>query len=90
LRSVAEEKDATSAQIALAWLLAQRPYIVPIPGTTKIHRVEENIKAARIDLTADELRKINEAASRITPAGERYAPRQMSMVGREAPEKAEV
>jgi aryl-alcohol dehydrogenase-like predicted oxidoreductase len=87
LKRVADEKGATAAQIALAWLLAQRQYIVPIPGTTKLHRVEENIGAADVDLTAHDLRQIDEAASRIRPEGERYAPAQMAMVGREAPEK---
>jgi aryl-alcohol dehydrogenase-like predicted oxidoreductase len=89
LKRAADEKGATAAQIALAWLLAQRPYIVPIPGTTKLHRVEENIGAADVDLTAHDLRQIDEAASRIRPEGERYAPAQMAMVGREAPEKQE-
>ena len=87
LKRVASEKQATPAQIALAWLLAQRPYIVPIPGTTKLHRLEENIGAASIELTTDDLREINEGAARIEPEGERYAPAQMAMVGREAPVK---
>ncbi|MFZ0500140.1 MAG: aldo/keto reductase [Steroidobacteraceae bacterium] len=85
LRRVAEEKGATPAQIALAWLLAQRTYIVPIPGTTKIHRLEENIGAAHLELTQDDLREIAEAASHIQAAGERYAPQHLAMVGREAP-----
>jgi aryl-alcohol dehydrogenase-like predicted oxidoreductase len=89
LKRVASEKGATPAQIALAWLLAQRPYIVPIPGTTKLHRLEENIGAASIELTADDLRQIDEGASRIQPEGDRYAPAQMAMVGREAPVKEE-
>jgi aryl-alcohol dehydrogenase-like predicted oxidoreductase len=89
LKRVAGEKGATPAQIALAWLLAQRPYIVPIPGTTKLHRLEENIGAADIQLTDGDLREIDEAASRIRPAGDRYAPAQAAMVGREAPEKEE-
>jgi aryl-alcohol dehydrogenase-like predicted oxidoreductase len=89
LKRVADEKGATPAQIALAWLLAQRPYIVPIPGTTKPHRLEENIGAAAVDLSADDLRQIDEGASRIRTEGERYAPAQMAMVGREAPEKQE-
>lgn len=87
LKRVATEKGATSAQLALAWLLAQRPYVVPIPGTTKLHRLEENIGAANLELTADDLEEINEAASQIEPEGDRYAPAQMAMVGREAPEK---
>jgi aryl-alcohol dehydrogenase-like predicted oxidoreductase len=87
LKRVAEPKSATAAQTALAWLLAQRPYIVPIPGTTKLQRLEENIAAASIELTEDDLRQIAEGAAGITPEGERYAPAQMAMVGREAPEK---
>jgi aryl-alcohol dehydrogenase-like predicted oxidoreductase len=85
LKRVAGEKDTTPAQIALAWLLAQRPYIVPIPGTTKVHRLEENVGAADVELTQAELREINDGASRIQAAGDRYAPAQMAMVGREAP-----
>jgi len=72
LQSIAERKHATPAQIALAWLLAQRPWIVPIPGTTKLHRMEENIGAASVELTADDLREIEAAASQITVQGERY------------------
>ncbi len=89
LKRVADEKEATPAQIALAWLLAQRPYIVPIPGTTKLRRLEENIGAAAIRLTEADLREIDEGASRIEPEGERYPPQQMAMVGREAPERTE-
>jgi aryl-alcohol dehydrogenase-like predicted oxidoreductase len=89
LKRVASEKGATPAQIALAWLLAQRPYIVPIPGTTKLKRLEENIGATSVQLTARDLLEMDEAASQIEPEGERYAPAQMAMVGREAPEKAE-
>jgi aryl-alcohol dehydrogenase-like predicted oxidoreductase len=88
LKRVAEEKGATPAQVALAWLLAQRPYVVPIPGTTKLHRLEENIRAAGVELTAADLNKIEEGASHIEPEGDRYAPAQMAMVGREAPVKA--
>ena len=72
LTAMAERKQATPAQIALAWLLAQKPWIVPIPGTTRLARVEENIGAAAIALTAGELREINSAAARITVQGERY------------------
>ncbi len=72
LRQIAERKNATPAQIALAWLLAQKPWIVPIPGTTKLHRLEENIGAAAIELTPDDLREIDSAASRITVQGARY------------------
>jgi aryl-alcohol dehydrogenase-like predicted oxidoreductase len=89
LKRVAGAKNATPAQIALAWLLAQRPYIVPIPGTTKLHRLEENIGAAAVQLTDSDLREINDGAAKIEPEGERYAPAQMAMVGREAPEKEE-
>src|SRR5206468_856836 len=89
LKRVAAEKGATQAQIALAWLLAQRPYIVPIPGTTKLHRLEENIGAAAIELTRGDLHEIDEAASHIQAEGERYAPAQMAMVGRDTPEKAD-
>jgi aryl-alcohol dehydrogenase-like predicted oxidoreductase len=89
LKRVAAEKQATPAQIALAWLLAQRPYIVPIPGTTKLHRLEENIGAASITLTGAELRQIDESASQIEPAGDRYGPALMATVGRETPVKEE-
>ena len=85
LKRVANEKGATPAQIALAWLLAQRPTIVPIPGTTKLHRLEENIAAAQIALTQEDLRTIADAASRIEIKGDRYAPQQLAMVGRDAP-----
>ncbi|SRR6059058_11838 len=72
LGEIAKRKKATPAQIALAWLLAQKPWIVPIPGTTKLHRLEENIGAAAIELTADDLREIESAASKITVQGARY------------------
>src|SRR5437773_12518367 len=72
LKRVAERKKATPAQIALAWLLAQQPWIVPIPGTTKLKRFEENIGAAAIELTQDDLREIENAASKITVQGARY------------------
>jgi aryl-alcohol dehydrogenase-like predicted oxidoreductase len=72
LRSVAKRKKATPAQIALAWLLAQRPWIDPIPGTTKLHRLEENIGAVCIELTSDDLREIDSAASNLTIHGARY------------------
>jgi aryl-alcohol dehydrogenase-like predicted oxidoreductase len=84
LKRVAGEKGATPAQVALGWLLAQRPYIVPIPGTTKLNRLEENIGAAGMVLSPTELRMIDEAASQIAIEGDRYAPAQMAMVGREA------
>jgi len=72
LREIAERKKATPAQIALAWLLAQKPWIVPIPGTTKLERVEENIGAVAVELTPDDLREIESAASKITVQGARY------------------
>jgi aryl-alcohol dehydrogenase-like predicted oxidoreductase len=72
LGAIAEEKKATPAQIALAWLLAQKPWIVPIPGTTKLHRLDENLAAADVELTADDLREIDTAASKITVQGDRY------------------
>ena len=72
LGKIAERKKATPAQIALAWLLAQKPWIVPIPGTTKLHRLEENIGAAAVELTPDDLREIDAAASKITVQGARY------------------
>src|SRR5512132_317785 len=72
LGRIAERKNGTPAQIALAWLLVQRPWIVPIPGTTKLHRLEENIGAVAVELTSDDLREINNAASEITVQGARY------------------
>ncbi len=69
---IAKNKNGTTAQIALAWLLAQKPWIVPIPGTTKLHRLEENIGAAFIELSSDDLKEINEAASKIIVHGARY------------------
>jgi aryl-alcohol dehydrogenase-like predicted oxidoreductase len=72
LQAIGERKRATPAQIALAWLLAQKPWIVPIPGTTKLHRLEENIGAAAVELTSDDLREIESTASRITIEGARY------------------
>ena len=81
LGSIAERKKATPAQIALAWLLAQRPWIVPIPGTTKLNRLEENIGAVAVELTADDLRGIDSAASKITVEGDRYPERLEKMTG---------
>jgi aryl-alcohol dehydrogenase-like predicted oxidoreductase len=72
LRTIAERKKTTPAQIALAWLLAQKPWIVPIPGTTKLVRLEENIGAVNVELTSDDLREIDNAASKITIEGARY------------------
>ena len=82
LRKIAERKKATPAQIALAWLLAQKPWIVPIPGTTKLARLEENIGAVEVRLTADDLREIDSAASKITIQGARYPEHLQRMVGR--------
>jgi len=81
LGKVAEQKKATPAQIALAWLLAQKPWIVPIPGTTKLHRLEENIGAANVELTPDDLREIEGAASKITVQGARYPEAMEKMTG---------
>jgi aryl-alcohol dehydrogenase-like predicted oxidoreductase len=72
LSKIAERKKATPAQIALAWLLAQKPWIVPIPGTTKLHRLDENIGAASVELTPADLRDLNDAASKILVKGDRY------------------
>jgi aryl-alcohol dehydrogenase-like predicted oxidoreductase len=82
LKRIADGKKATPAQIALAWLLAQRPWIVPIPGTTKLHRLEENLAAADVELTADDLAKIERAAAAIQVAGERYPAQLMATTGR--------
>jgi len=82
LKRIADQKKATPAQIALAWLLAQRPWIVPIPGTTKLHRLEENLGAANVRLTADDLAEIERAASAITIEGERYPAHLMATTGR--------
>jgi aryl-alcohol dehydrogenase-like predicted oxidoreductase len=81
LRSVAARKKATPAQVALAWLLAQKPWIVPIPGTTKLHRLEENIGAASVELTADDLREIDEGAAGIETQGARLPQAALDMVG---------
>jgi aryl-alcohol dehydrogenase-like predicted oxidoreductase len=82
LGEIAEGKKATPAQIALAWLLAQKPWIVPIPGTTRLERLEENIGAVAIELTPDDLREIESAASRITVQGARYPEEMEQMTGR--------
>ena len=74
LQKMAEEKQVSAAQLALAWILAQKPFIVPIPGTSRMERMEENAKAAEITFTEDELRRINELLGKITIAGERYDP----------------
>jgi aryl-alcohol dehydrogenase-like predicted oxidoreductase len=82
LERVAAAKGATAAQVALAWVLAQRPWIVPIPGTTKLHRLEENLAAAELELTAEDLRGIDEAAAQITVQGERYPEATQRMIDR--------
>jgi len=82
LKRIAAKKDATPAQIALAWLLAQKPWIVPIPGTTKLHRLEENLGAAAVELTSDDLREIENAAAKIAVQGERYPERMKQMTDR--------
>jgi aryl-alcohol dehydrogenase-like predicted oxidoreductase len=82
LGAIAGRKGATPAQIALAWLLAQKPWIVPIPGTTKLHRLDENLEAANVELTADDLTEIEAAASQITVQGDRYPEKLEQMTGR--------
>ncbi|SFV31716.1 Predicted oxidoreductase [Thermoflavifilum thermophilum] len=82
LEQIAREKQATPAQIALAWLLAQKPWIVPIPGTTKLHRLRENIGAVNIQLSAEDLRQIREALSKIPIQGERYGEAQQKQIDR--------
>ena len=82
LKTFAGKKHATPAQIALAWLLAQKPWIVPIPGTTRLHRLEENLGATRIELTPDDLREIDRAASQIAVHGDRYPEHLQRLVGR--------
>jgi aryl-alcohol dehydrogenase-like predicted oxidoreductase len=82
LKTFAEQKHATPARIALAWLLAQKPWIAPIPGTTKRHRLEENLGSARIQLSPDDLREIDRAASQIELQGARYPEHLLQMVGR--------
>ena len=82
LGSIAQRKGATPAQIALAWLLAQKPWIVPIPGTTKLHRLQENVAAASVELTEGDLREIESAASEITVQGARYSEGSQRMVDR--------
>ena len=82
LANIATQKQATPAQIALAWLLAQKPWIVPIPGTTKLERFNENIGAVNVTLTADDLKQIEEATAKITLVGERYAAANAKMIDR--------
>jgi aryl-alcohol dehydrogenase-like predicted oxidoreductase len=82
LGEIAARKNATRAQIALAWLLAQKPWIVPIPGTTKLNRLEENLRAAAVELTSVDLRAISDVLSNITVQGDRYPPQLQARVGR--------
>jgi aryl-alcohol dehydrogenase-like predicted oxidoreductase len=82
LGAIAKRKNATPAQIALAWLLAQKPWIVPIPGTTKLHRLDENLGSAALELTSNDLREIEGAASKITVQGARYPEHLQRLVGR--------
>ena len=82
LQTIAAEKKATTAQIALAWLLAQKPWIVPIPGTTKLHRLQENIGAASIELSADDIQQIENAAAKIAVQGARYPEHLQKRVGK--------
>ncbi|WP_276968366.1 aldo/keto reductase, partial [Metallibacterium scheffleri] len=81
VRSVAARKGATPAQIALAWLLAQHPWIVPIPGTTKLHRLDENLGALAVELTPGDLQEIDEAASKISLQGARLPESVLKMTG---------
>jgi aryl-alcohol dehydrogenase-like predicted oxidoreductase len=81
LASIGKRKKATPAQIALAWLLAQKPWIVPIPGTTKLHRLDENIGALAVELTPNDLREIDSASSKITVQGARYPEKLEKMTG---------
>ncbi|WP_334184698.1 aldo/keto reductase [Novosphingobium sp.] len=87
LRRIAAEKDATPAQIALAWLLVQRDYIVPIPGTTKLHRLEENLGAADVTLTDADKAEITDALAGLEVEGDRYTAANMALVGADTPEK---
>jgi aryl-alcohol dehydrogenase-like predicted oxidoreductase len=82
VRDIAERKNVSAAQVALAWLLAQKPWIVPIPGTTKLHRIEENVAAAEVDLSREELDEIAQNASRITLEGERYSEANQRVIDR--------
>jgi aryl-alcohol dehydrogenase-like predicted oxidoreductase len=82
LGELAARKQVTRAQIAIAWLLAQKPWIVPIPGTTKLHRLEENLGAMTVELTPDDLRNIESAVSKVTLQGDRYPPHLQQLVGR--------
>jgi aryl-alcohol dehydrogenase-like predicted oxidoreductase len=82
VKRIAERKQVTPAQIALGWLLAQKPWIVPIPGTTKLHRLEENIGGADVQLTPQDLREIEQELADVHVEGDRYSPAQAALVGR--------
>jgi aryl-alcohol dehydrogenase-like predicted oxidoreductase len=82
VKTVAERKGATPAQVALAWLLAQKPWIVPIPGTTKVHRLEENLRAVNVELTENDLKQIDEASSKLKLEGARLPEAALKMTGR--------
>ena len=82
LQTIARRKQATPEQVALAWLLAQKPWIVPIPGTTKLQRLDENIGAVAVELTPEDLREIDSAASKISVQGARYPANLERMTGR--------
>ena len=82
IKKFAKDKQATPAQIALAWLLAKKPWIVPIPGTTKLDRLEENLGAASVQLTPDDVRSLEEASSSIKIEGARYSKFHEQLVGR--------
>jgi aryl-alcohol dehydrogenase-like predicted oxidoreductase len=82
VKAVAERKGATPAQVALAWLLAQKPWIMPIPGTTKLHRLEENLGAVNVELTESDLKEIDTAESKITLKGARLPEAALKMTGR--------
>lgn len=82
LAKFAAEKNATPAQIALAWVLAQKPWIAPIPGTTKLHRLEENLGAANVELTAVDLREIEDLTAQVKVEGERYPDSAQKMINR--------
>ena len=87
IKGVATRKEATPAQIALAWVLAQKPWIVPIPGTTKLRNVESNVGAARVAFSANELRDLNAAAAAVKIEGDRLPRQALDMTGVEAPPK---
>ncbi|MEG8128753.1 aldo/keto reductase, partial [Xanthomonas hortorum pv. gardneri] len=82
IQAIAADKDATPAQVALAWLLSRKPWIVPIPGTTKLHRLEENLGGAAVSLNSDDLARIQQALDAVAIVGERYSPERQKLVGK--------